>query len=474
MLVLLAIASLAAADLSPSDAEARLKMAMQIARERNSAPLVAEVEALARSFKSSLPADADAKLRELEAKVGIDPGGWSMAGQPLARITAEMSARSKALGGELSSAMKSGDPAKVLAVTRQMTEILGDQAGVPDGRRVGVKAEPARLAEAQAVKMFLDAIASQSRAVDELSEGRPLPDQMLRLYAYVLEATAIARPAVAQHAPQHLPQLDRLAAGTAKILLDRQQPAGHFPFPDLRGKNIRFGDMIQRQLDAGAITIDSGWVITPDPDGGSQFDTGVCGSALILAGKVFEKPAWTAAGVRAADWAVAQHCCPNFNYNAFSVSLLSHAYGTTGDAKYLDAAMAKFRVGVAPGQAPNGRWIDAHNARTVYHVILLRGIADLAAALPKDRAADRAEVDRVLKPAVAALLTEFDAAGITVEAMAELRILKAVMSDDRRLDDAADRMAGMIIGKCTDGRRSRMGVSPNQLAAVVADVRGSR
>ena len=63
-----------------------------------------------------------------------------------------------------------------------------------------------------------------------------------------------------------------------------QQEAGFFPFPDLRGKNIRFGDMITRQLDAGAVEVKDGWLITADPEGGSQFDTGLCGAALLKAG----------------------------------------------------------------------------------------------------------------------------------------------------------------------------------------------
>jgi len=104
-----------------------------------------------------------------------------------------------------------------------------------------------------------------------------------------------------------------------------QQPAGHFPFPDLGGKNIRFGDMINRQLSNDAVEVRDGWVVSPDPDGGSQFDTAVCGVALLRAGAVFQNQAWTAAGLRAADWATTQLCCGNFNYNAFSVWLLAEA-----------------------------------------------------------------------------------------------------------------------------------------------------
>jgi hypothetical protein len=45
----------------------------------------------------------------------------------------------------------------------------------------------------------------------------------------------------------------------------------------------------------------------------------------------------------------------------------------------------------SPGQLRDGlnagRWNDAHNARPSYHYIMLRGLAELAAVMPKDHAA---------------------------------------------------------------------------------------
>jgi hypothetical protein len=157
-----------------------------------------------------------------------------------------------------------------------------------------------------------------------LLEGKPLPDQMVRAYAYVLDGYVRMRPLVAEHAPKELTWLDRLGAGTAAVLLSLQQPDGHFPFPDLRGKNLRFGDLTERALNAGQVEVRAGWVVSVDLDGGSQFDTGLAGAALLRAGQLRENAAWIAAGQRAADWALRQRCCANFNYNAFSVSPLRH------------------------------------------------------------------------------------------------------------------------------------------------------
>ena len=118
---------------------------------------------------------------------------------------------------------------------------------------------------------------------------------------------------------------------------------------------------------------------------------------------------------------------------------------------------------MAPGQAPNGRWLGSHNARTVYHVIIIRALGDLAMALPADK---RAEVASAAGPAVRAMLDEFDAMGITVEALPELVTLAKIFPEDQRLADGVKRMAASIAAKCTDGRRVKMGASPNQLAAL--------
>ncbi len=461
-----------AADVTASQAEGRLRRAMQIAREQNDKELVAEVEATGRRVMAVLragkPEGVDAQLRTVEVQVGLDGGGNSMAGQPLFTPTPEMLEKSKAFGAKLGAAMQSGDPAQVSAVTVEMLRVLGDQAGVPDGRRAGKKVEPRAITEGAASKLFLDALDGESRRIRPILEGKPLPDQMVRIYAYVLDAANSARPFAAKHQPEALANLDRLTRGATRILLDLQQPAGHFPFPDLRGKNIRFGDLTEKLLQEGKVEARDGWLVTPDPDGGSQFDTGLSGAALLAAGKLHSRDEWKRAGLRAADWALTQPCCSNFNYNAFSVSLLAQAFRSTGEPKYLEGALRKFRVGVAPGQAPNGRWIDPHNARTVYHVIILRALADLRAALPPDRVAERGEVEQITRPAITALLTEFDAMGITVEALPELLALAEALPEDARLRAATQSMSASIVAKCTDGQRVKMGAQPHQLATVPA------
>jgi len=437
--------------------DARLRMAMQIARERNDRALVRTVEDLAKSKPS------DAELRKVEAAVGIDPGGWSMAAQPLFHPTPEMLAELKLSGPKLNAAMESGDPKAVQSVATAMMKVLGNQAGVPDGRRAGKKPTAVAMNEAEATRLFLNALDTQGHTMRQLMDAKALPDQMVRLYAYVLDAMTTIHPWVKKHVPERLNDVERLTRGTAALLLSLQQPAGHFPFPDLRGKNIRFGEMTEKQLKLDTVEVKGGWLITADPNGGTQFDTGLCGVALLRAGELHGRTEWKKAGLRAADWAMQQKCCSNFNYNAFSVSLLAQAGRITGDGMYHEAALAKFRLGVAPGQAPNGRWLDPHNARTVYHIIILRALGDLGSST---------EVDAVAKPAIQALLDEFDAMGITVEALPELLTLAQHYPDDERLRKAVQSMAASLIAKCTDGKRVKMGAQPNQLAAVAGVLSG--
>lgn len=462
VLFLFAVGTANAATVPREDSIARLRMARQIAREHNDKALVSKVDVVARQLPDDTSLD-DSSVRSIEVAVGIDPGGWSMAGQPLFRPSPGMKEKLQAIRPRFESALAAGDPTLVRAAVAEMAEVYGTQAGVPDGRRAGRTTAIAPISEADAAKFVVNVLESEAASIRVLSQGKPLPHQMLRLYAGVLSGLADIRPAILKHHPDSLAALDQLAHGCASVLTGLQQPSGLFPFPDLRGHNIRFGEMIEKQAARGAVEVKDGWIVTADPDGGSQFDTGVCGVALLAAGKVYAREDWTKAGLLAADWALKQPCVGNFNYNAFSVSLLAQAFTATGERRYLDGALNKLRVGVAPGQAPNGRWLDPHNARTVYHVIILRALGDLGQVLSNQ---DKAEVDAVAKPSIKALLDEFDAMGITVDALPELLALRRLYPDNERLRQAIEHMASVIVAKSTDGKRFKLGASLDQLSAV--------
>jgi len=460
-----------AAELTGVDADARWQLARQLAREKNDRELVRRVERARQPVKAALvagkPADAEAALREIETAVGIDPGGWSMGGLKIFHPMPAMFSRRDEMHRALDAAMAKGDVSEVHAAVAGMRKTLGDQAGLPDARRPGARAKPHPLSEAGAVDLFLAALKSEDKSVREIAAGWPVGNNMLRLYADIIQGCCDIRPAVRKRQPQRLADLDRLVAGACSILTRLQQPAGCFPLPDLRGKNIRFGDMTEKLLAAQPDGVKDGWVVAVDPGGGTQFDNGVCGVALLAAGAEYKRDEWTRAGLRAADWALQQRCVPNFNYNAFSVGLLAHASRMTRDDRYLSGALQKLRLGVAPGQVENGRWIDAHNARTVYHLIILRALHDLWEALPSAQTAARDEVARVATKAVAALLDEYAAAGITATALAELlRHQTLNPKPDPRLRGAIEMTASVIYEKCARDSRVRAGASFTEMAAL--------
>lgn len=461
------------AELTSEDLGARLKLVLQLARELNNRELVAKVEDTGKSLKAAKPANLatlETQVRELETIIGIDPGGWAMNGLKIAHPTPQLTAQLRENGKKLAEALIAEDLLAVKKTIAEMTVILGDQAGLPDARRKGQKARRIEVTAAENALIFLHALEGEGKSVRTIRDGKPLPDQMLRLYATVIKAICAIRPAVQQHAPGRLKELDAVARGACQILVDLQQPAGFFPFPDLRGKNIRFGEMTEHLLEQGGVTIKDGWVISPDPSGGSQFDTGECGVALLQAGQVYQNPAWTKAGLKAADWAAQQKCVPNFNYNSFSVSLLAQAFAVTKERNYWEAAWHKWELGVAPGQVANGRWIDPHNARTVYHLIILRAINDLLETKPKDLPTnDLASLQQAADKAVSVVTEEFEKLGVTNTsyALSELiRFRDLRPSLEAQLQSSITAAAALVHEKSVLGERAKFGASATEIAVL--------
>jgi hypothetical protein len=191
-------------------------------------------------------------------------------------------------------------------------------------------------------------------------------------------------------------ELLKTATDAGDFLLWAQERAGTgvFPFPAVRNGSGRPFEVAERRFKQaekeGKLdeVIKNGWAVEDFDDGGLQFDNGLAGVALVQLFEATKDDRYKKAAVRAADWAVTRRVVPNWNYNSFSVVLLTEVYRLTGDDKYLASAKRKTRLGLLPGQLTDGprrgRWADAHNARPAYHYILVRGLAALAAVMPKD------------------------------------------------------------------------------------------
>ena len=172
----------------------------------------------------------------------------------------------------------------------------------------------------------------------------------------------------------------RLVREGADYLLKLQRKDGLFPFPDLRGKHPRFGPLIEKLLRRKPEALVDGWIVD-DLNGDLRYDNGICGVALVEAYEATKEKKYLEGARKACDWVVKRPLSTNWNYNAFSVWLLARYARAGGGKRYLDAALEILKIGVLPGQMRNGRWWDPHNARLVYHGIIVRGMLEAYRAL---------------------------------------------------------------------------------------------
>ena len=308
----------------------------------------------------------------------------------------------------LAEALAREDIAAIRAAVADGWRVLGDQAGVPEvADKYTLVPENARwLTPAEVQPGF-------SRHFDKLDSMRwwrigadPTKlTQPLRAPAAVLSGNVAAARAQLEGAERSI----AVAKEAAAFLMWAQEQAGTglYPFPAARGKSddkaMAVADAFLAKAEkAGKLgdIIRNGWAVEDGDGGGLQFDNAECGVAMFELYELTHDKRVLASARKAADWAAGRPLAANWNYNSFSVWLLAKAHAVTGEAAYLAAAKKKVLLGVIPGQLTAGpragRWLDPHNARPAYHYIMLRGLAQLAAVLPKDDA-DRATIVQSLK-----------------------------------------------------------------------------
>ncbi|MAE63127.1 MAG: hypothetical protein CMJ18_02540 [Phycisphaeraceae bacterium] len=113
------------------------------------------------------------------------------------------------------------------------------------------------------------------------------------------------------------------------------------------------------------------------------YEHGNVGRALLDATEAFEAPGFLEAAKQLAGFNLGEPVSHNANYNAFCLIFQPKLSALTGDPRYLDDAIGKYRHGIAPGQLLNGEW-TAHNRHTCYMGIIGHGLAELARHLPAD------------------------------------------------------------------------------------------
>ena len=338
---------------------------------------------------------------------------------------------------ELAAAQKAEDEAEVRRLAKEAIAVLGDQAGIPEiadqFREVPKNAKPLTPKELPtAFDPYTGFIEKQKWwkvGLDPAKTNHP-PREL----ATIIDGCLAARSVNEADAERLL----KIAKDAGDFLVWSQDRAGTgvVPFPAVRngkGRPFEVAERFMRQAEKdGKLdqVVKNGWAVEDFGDGGLQFDNGLAGVALAQLSEATKDDKYKKAAVRAADWAATRPVVTNWNYNSFSVFLLAEVYRITGDKKYLESAKKKIRLGILPGQLTEGprkgRWADAHNARPAYHYIMVRGLAALAAAMPKDDADLPAVVDS-LRLALSARNPDFEKgivnADSAVEALVRVKML---------------------------------------------------
>lgn len=302
--------------------------------------------------------------------------------RPGAQPPREVQRRVHPLLGELAEAQRAKDVARVSELAPRIIEAMGAWAGNPEEApryyRPVERNEP-RLEEVW--RLWRETDRHSEPLWVQVPDGDPLRMKTgLRgaggpILAYLIVARL--RP----DAPENYRERSRTGCD---YLLKLQRPDGLFPFPDLRGRHKLFGPMLDRLLRRQPEALQGGWIVDDAGGGDAQFDQGICGVAMVETYEATGEAMYLEAARRAADWAAGRPISTNWNYNAFSVWFLARLARATGEKRYLASAVEKICLGVLPGQMQSGRWFDPHNAKLVYHGILVRGILETYRVLPAE------------------------------------------------------------------------------------------
>ena len=401
------------------------------------------------------------------------------------------SAQSLSGSAALSRALEQGDLPAVRAAVTEARSALGDKAGVPEVAdtylpvpkdKTPLTADEARRGFApMAVRLKKERWWMVGTDPSRLTAPLRMPASVMAGYVATDRATFDGVEG----------NLDR-AKEVAEFLMWAQQQAGSggYPFPVARGtskaKAMEVASRFLAQAEkAGKLdqVVRNGWMYDDLGDGGLQFDNGECGVAMFELYEVTKDPRHLASARRASEWALARPLCPNWNYNSFSVYLLAKAFAITGEARYLESALHKARLGVVPGQLAEGpragRWVDPHNARPAYHYIMMRALAQLVAVMPQEHP-HRIEILNALKLGLTARNEEIVRRGVMNrdKAMEALLLVSRTFEKDEiflreTYTQGALHALGLLVSE--EFRRGKLPLGPGEwglfLESIVRDKR---
>jgi hypothetical protein len=358
----------------------------------------------------------------------------------------------------LRDAQAAGDLPAVRAAVDKMRAALGDQLGQPEGgepKRVNADRFPAPTAAA--ARTYLEQFRARYAADVERNLADIRRPAQLSAGLRTLATLAIADARLAAAGEPAGDALRQEAVRAADALCSVQRENGLFPFPDIRQKSEFFGRMIRDLLARHPDALADGWIVSDGGSGDLQYDNGLCGEALLEVHALTGDAKYLAAARRSAAWVKTQPIVANWNYNAFSVGFLARLAFVTKDRAWLDEAVRRCRLGMLPGQMADGRWLDPHNAKLVYHTILGRALVELVVAGRALGAAD-AEIERATAAALANAADEILNRGVSVVTVPTQTIASALLRwrDDPTWHKALNALAA--VGLARGAPESEMGL----------------
>ncbi len=339
-----------------------------------------------------------------------------------ANVVAELAQEHRAL----TDAFAKQDAVAIQSAVAQINVRLGMKQGVPEtpDRYAQIPVNVALLTKAEAISSLSKMGAQIARhrwwrvGINPTQLSQPLRDPAsaivgLLAASRLIHATSVATKDLDKSETRNIvPTPDAYLdaareAGDFLLWAQTQAGTGVFPFPASRGHvstaAFRSAEwyLARAEREGRENIVKNGWAVEDEDNGGLQFDNGECGVAMFALYEATQNKKYLDAALRSSEWAARRPLVANWNYNAFSVRLLSRAYAVTGNAMFLESATRKALLGVIPGQLVagdnTGRWADPHNARPTYHYIMMDSLVELLAAMRKAKMDKDGASDKVVR-----------------------------------------------------------------------------
>jgi hypothetical protein len=283
----------------------------------------------------------------------------------------------KAARQRLADALARQDANLIESAEAEFRKSLGVYAGVPEDEE---DLRPKDTAAPRPTKADFEKLTRSMPTLASGSDYANMKRMELRHAAYLaiglLAMSEADLPDAAAYRKQAAIELD--------YLVSKQAPEGFFPYPadPVAPPHLQKGAALVAK--AYPDKVKDGYIYL-DVDG-AQFDAGCCSYALAYGYQLLKEERFLKAARKAGDWALAKPLTVNWNYNSFSVWQLAKLYEVTKEKKFLDGAIRLTQLGVLPGRLDSGRWSDQHNAKRVYHWIMVRALVALLRVMPEDDA----------------------------------------------------------------------------------------